>query len=119
VDESEYRRFLDTLKLLGVKHEINWGPTKEKWQKVILDAGYNITALACVVVSVEKIDFLFCTGKADWRKGSEEGFGPGGVFLLSRDSRTGKVQNRVRYNRMSNELFKEVGVRALRAQYSF
>lgn len=89
-DISDFGRLLDTFKALGIDFNINWGPTKAEWQKIILDAGYNLTALACTVVVVGNTEFLFSNGQAIWDK-EGNGFGPSGVYLLRRDKATGIV----------------------------
>ncbi len=99
--DSEFKQFLDILKRLGIKFTINWGPTKESWQKAILEAGYNVTALACTVVEVGDIEFLFCNSKLCWLSG-DEGYGPEGLFMMSRDKKTEKVQNRILYEVYDN-----------------
>lgn len=76
--DSEFKNLLDTCKRAGIKHEINWGPTKENWQDDLSAMDYDITALACNVVTIGATDFLFINE---------------GYFMLSRD-RKGVVTKR-------------------------
>lgn len=90
--DSEFRQFLDTLKRLGIKFSINWRPTREIWQKIIKTAGYNVTALGCTIVKVGDTEYLFCNGPICWTGGI--GYGPSGLFMLSRGKTTKEVQKR-------------------------
>ncbi len=116
--DSEFRRFIVTLRILGIKYSFNWGPTIEKWQDILTRAGYNITALACNVIEVGDIELLFSSGKAHWTDDGS-GHGPRGVFLLSRNKTTGEIQNRVNYKFADGELLPETGLSALRQTYCF
>jgi hypothetical protein len=79
---SEFRQFMDLLKLLGIRYKMNWRLDKEFWQPIILLAGHNFTALACLIVEVNDLEFLFLN--------------QGGIFILSRNKITGKMQTQVR-----------------------
>ncbi len=92
--DSEFKALLDTLRHLGIPFYINWLPTTEGWQKTIDRAGYQITALACIVVVIGKEEYLFSTGQIEWDKNGN-GYGLRGLFMLSRNSETGVVTNRV------------------------
>jgi hypothetical protein len=50
--DSEFKQFLDTLKILGIKFSINWSPDRIVWQSIIKEAGYEITATACTAVEL-------------------------------------------------------------------
>jgi hypothetical protein len=78
----DFKNFIDTIKSASIPHEIEWATdsTREKWQKIILDCGYNVTALATVIVRVGSTDFMFCTHV--------------GTFMLLRDNATGKIEKR-------------------------
>ncbi len=119
--DSEFKRFLDTLKILGIKYSLNHGDrdAKENWQDIILKAGYNLTALACTAVVVGDIEYIFSNGQAHWKTTSvrELGYGPRGLFLLSRNRKTKEVQNRVAYNFMTNALLKGEGLEAAKITY--
>lgn len=80
--DSEFKRFLDTLKALGIRYQINWRVDKAFWQPIIIQAGHNFTALACSIVEVNGMEFLFLN--------------QGGVFILSRNKATGKMQTQIR-----------------------
>ena len=94
--DSEFGQFLDTLKRLGIKFSINWQPAKQAWQQIIKTAGYNIAALACAVVEVGNTEYLFSNGPLCWAKGG--GYGPSGLFMLSRDKTSNEVLNRTLHN---------------------
>lgn len=92
--KSEFYQFTDMLRSQGIDYSINWGPTKKEWQRVINRAGYNVTALACTVVEVGDNQHLFCNGKVIWDK-DEKGYGPEGLYMLTRNKRTRRVINRI------------------------
>jgi hypothetical protein len=97
---SEFARFLDTLKAMGCSFAVNWSPsaTDEShalWQGVINDAGHNFTARACTVIEVQRTQFLFLNDQ--------------GVFILTRDKDTGKVE----FQRRMNGNGKESGERRI------
>ncbi len=94
--DSEFGQFLDTLKRLGIKFSIDWQPTKEAWQQIIKTAGYKITTLGCAVVEVGNTEYLFSHGLLCWAEGG--GYGPSGLFMLSRNKTSNEVQNRILYN---------------------
>jgi hypothetical protein len=112
---SEFKQFLDTLKRLGIAHEMNWLPSKEEWQQIILDAGYNITALACTVISVGDMDFLFCNSSVIWTD-DEQPIGPSGLLLLSR-KKSGEIIPRVRYNARDGRQVPSQNLDAIKDQY--
>ena len=89
-----FKQFLDALKRLGIAHDIKWKPSRVKWQAVILQQGFNITALSCTVVTVGETDFLFANGCAVCF-GPDQEYGPTGLFLFSRNRRTNVLQQRV------------------------
>lgn len=117
-NDSEFKRFIDTLRTLGIKFSINHGPTKKKWQRVISEAGFNLTALACTIVEVGEVDYLFSNGQPHWTD-DDKGHGPAGVLLLSRNTRSKEIQNRVCYDPRTGDLLSETGLLALQRQYSF
>lgn len=111
---SEFKEFLETNKHLGIPFSINWGPTKEKWQQVILSMGYNITALACTVITVVDIEYLFCNGSVGWTD-KEVAIGPAGLFLFARKS-SGEVIPRTLHE--SNKLDENTqNLKAIMKQY--
>lgn len=115
--DSEFKSFLDTLKDLGISFCINWGATKEEWQSIIDQSGYCITALACVVVLIGKEEFLFASGPVDWDD-HENGYGPRGLFMLSRNQETGKITNRVFFDSSGNPDKSWMGLAAVKKQYA-
>ena len=97
--DSEFKQFIDTLKRLGIVFSLRYNLTltRDEWQKIIVEAGYNITALACTVVEVGDMEALFSNKPILWR--DEKSCGPDGLFVLSRNKRTNEVQNRVYYDK--------------------
>ncbi len=94
--DSEFKQFIDMFKRLGIKFSINWQPTKQVWQQIIKTAGYSITALACTVVEVGNTKYLFSNGLLCWAKSG--GYGPSGLFMLSKDKTSNEVRNRTFFN---------------------
>lgn len=118
--DSEFKKFLDTLRRLGIEHMINWGPTKKDWQRTIIRAGYNVTALGCTIVEVGSQQFLFCNGQLQWDgKFNDEvvGRGPSGLFMLCRDKRTRRILHRRHYDPRDASLRPGTGLKAVQAQY--
>jgi len=113
--ESEFKQFLDTLKRLGIEHEINWELMDRTWQKVIEAAGYKISVLGCLSVCVAGVDYVFSKGQAYWDE-EENGYGPKGVFMLSRNWKTGKITSRVFFSDFGFVPGK-TGLEALKAEY--
>jgi hypothetical protein len=91
--DTEFGIFLLIHRNLGIPAFINWRPTKKEWQRAISRAGYNITALACSVIRVGQVEYLFADGQVVWGD-DEKGYGPRGLFMLSRNIVTRKVTNR-------------------------
>lgn len=114
--DSEFKAFLDTLKRLGIQHMIHWGPTKEEWQGIITDAGYCITALACTTVHVGPQAFLFSNGPLEWDE-REIGYGPSGLFMLSRNTETGVVTPRIFYAVDGHQDDTLTGLAAIKEEY--
>ena len=114
--DSEFKQFLDTLRRLGIEHSINHGPTKKDWQRTIINAGYDVTALACTVIEVGFQEFLFCNGQLQWDD-KDRGYGPSGLLMLSRDKKTRRVLNRRLYNPNNGSLRPGIGLRAAQSQY--
>lgn len=116
---SEYTLFFRTLEMLGIVYEFNFAPSKEDWQKPILDAGYNITSLACTVIIVGDTEYLFCNGPVGWT--GDESVGPAGLFLLSRNKSTGEISPRrrfIRSNGCAPVFSDETNLEAIQGQYS-
>lgn len=115
--DSEFKQFLDTLRRLGIEHTINYGPTKKDWQRAIIHAGYNVTTIACTVVEVGSQQLLFCNGQLQWDS-QDQGYGPRGLFMLSRDKRTKRVLQRRHYNPNDGSArSRNTNLNAARAQY--
>lgn len=112
---TEFQLCIDTLRRLGIVFSINWSPTKADWQKIICEAGYVITALACTVIEVDDTELLFSKGKLDCS--GEKEFGPSALFMLSRNKASGKIQKRVRYNMGNGKLLPGRGLRAAKRAY--
>ena len=113
---SEFKQFLDILRRLGIEHTVNYGPTKKDWQRAIVRAGYDVTALGCSVIEVGSQQFLFCNGQLQWDD-EENGHGPFGLFMLSRDKRTRRTTNRRHYNLNHGSLRPGTGLKAAQSQY--
>ena len=94
--DSEFKQFLDTLKRLGIKFSINWRPARQVWQQIIKTARYDVTALSCVVVEVGNTEYLFSNGPLCWTELC--GYGPSGLFMLSRDKISNKIENRTLFS---------------------
>ena len=115
---SEFKQFLGALRRLGINHQLNWGPTKESWQDIILRSGFALTALACMVIEVGDQEFLFSNGQPHWDE-RENGYGPAGVFLLSRNKTTGEVTRRRYFNPRDGVRGEGTGLRAMQRLYQF
>ena len=100
-DDSEFKQCIDTLKILGIPHIIEWHAEKKDWQRAISLAGYNITALACTIVQVGSEELLFSNGQVEWDE-NEKGYGPSGLFMLSRNRRTKTIKNRIFFELSKN-----------------
>lgn len=113
--DTEFGHFIETLKRLGIQFQINWGPTKENWQQSISDAGYNITAFACTVITVAEVDYLFSNGPVVWDE-KDQSMGPAGLFLFCR-KRSGEIIPRALYRYADNKLMPEQNLSAIKVQY--
>ena len=112
--DSEWKQFLDALKVLGIQHTILWQMPKEEWQDRILEAGFNVTSIGCCAVVIGRETFVFSMGQAIWY--GDEGHGPSGAFLF-RCSDTGHVETRCL--NVCDRFLNVYGVRALSEQYRF
>ena len=112
---SEFKQFLDTLKRLGIQHTISWELRDPIWQKAVDKAGYSISALGCFLVRIDNIDYVFSKGQAHWDN-KENGYGPRGAFMFSRNWVSGKLTNRTLF--VADVLFPDcTGLEALKAAY--
>jgi hypothetical protein len=115
--DSEFAELLNALKRLGIPYTTNHNLTKEKWQKIILEQGYNLTAFACSTLTSGNVDWLFANTSVGWTK-DEEAVGPGGLLLFGRDTKTDKILKR-RVNNRNGDGFREVyNLDAIKAEYS-
>ncbi len=115
---TEFRFFIELLRIIGIKFDINWGPTKEEWQRHIFDSGFSVTALSCTVVSTADTDFLFANGQAHWTARPERGYGPYGALLLSRSKATGKVAKRGYFDSKEEKFLGSIlGLEAVKHSY--
>lgn len=113
--DSEFKQLLDTLKRLGIKFSLNYDPTKKDWQRIILNAGFNITALSCTVVEVGDTEYLFSDGQLVWDSRGK-GYGPSGLFMFSRNKKTRRVTQRV--YKTDNSQVLAIGLDAVKRTYS-
>lgn len=115
MDISEFGQFIQTHYRLGIPFDINWNATKEKWQKRILDQGYNITSSACAVITVGDIEYLFSNGAVVWTS-DDRPIGPAGLLMFAR-RKSGEIIPRQYYRPRDNALMPEKNLEAIMLQY--
>lgn len=117
---SEFGKFLDMLKMLGIPHSIHWAPgnngTDESTkihQKILQDGGFSLTALALTGIVIGDEMLVFSTGQAHWSD-ENTGHGPSGAFLYRYNMKTGERTHRTHRTTMNGKFN---GLAALAVQH--
>jgi hypothetical protein len=89
---SQFGTFLQMLKDMGVQHQAIYQMPKERWQKIVFDAGFYMTSLGCCAISVHSQVYVFAMGVYLKQHGekiiqSEDT----GLFMFMYDEETGNI----------------------------
>lgn len=65
MNTEDFARFIRVVHDFKIEHSIHWSLSKERWQDLITNLGYNMTSLACmeVVFTKTQTGFVFFKGR--------------------------------------------------------
>lgn len=92
---TEYQRFCDFVREVGIPKTTHWELPKRIWQQLFTDLGFSITTLGAFAEQIGEYFFIFSTGvcrtSQHWVNGEIEGkeYGPRGVLMFIYDLRDG------------------------------